>query len=159
MSYVPNPDEPHGREPAHAKKKSAEDLFAYRLAVGAVGVALVTFLIGAAVIAAAGNPVPTQYWTSGSGIAGALLGILAPSPARPVRQKVPWYEKYPVFRVFARVADDLWANRTLLLLLLIFGFSLWQAVSQNSPELTAVAAASGGALVGMLAPPPTAGGQ
>ena len=57
-----------------------EDRVAYRIAVGALGVALVAFLIGAAVIAAGGKPVPTQYWASGSGIGGAIIGILAPTP-------------------------------------------------------------------------------
>jgi hypothetical protein len=77
-------DPPAPAEPAVTTV--AEDPIAYRIAVGSIGLALVAYLIGAAVIAAGGKPVPTQYWTAGTGLAGALLGILAPTP-KPAEQR------------------------------------------------------------------------
>ncbi|MBV8990140.1 MAG: hypothetical protein JOY58_09565 [Solirubrobacterales bacterium] len=146
-----------------------EDPIAYRIAVGAVGAALVAFLIGAAVIAAGGKPVPTQYWTSGSAIAGALLGILAPTPKSPRKQQTPptpktaWFDKVKAaLGEIVLAVTDLWANRALLILLFVFLLSIVFAITSNSAQLAAVAAASGGALIGLLAPPPgttTAGGQ
>jgi Na+/melibiose symporter-like transporter len=130
-----------------------EDRVAYRIAVGALGLALVAFLIGAAVIAAGGKPVPTQYWASGSGIAGAIIGILAPSP----KAVTPPNRTNPVTRLFGPFADairDLWTNRSLFILAAVFGVSVAFAIARNSAELETVAAAAGGALVGLLAPPP-----
>lgn len=130
-----------------------EDRIAYRIAVGALGVALVAFLIGAAVIAAGGKPVPTQYWASGSGIAGAIIGILAPSP----KGATPVDAKKPITKFFGPIANaikDLWTNRAVLILAAVFGVSLAFAIARNSAELETVAAAAGGALVGLLAPPP-----
>ena len=132
-----------------------DDRFAYRIAVGSVGVALVAFLIGAAIIAAGGKPVPTQYWSTGSAIAGALLGILAPTPTRQVETATAPGPKY--LKTFAAAIIDLWRNRALFILLLVFGFSLGFAIANNSSQLEAVAAAAGGALVGLLAPPPGGG--
>jgi hypothetical protein len=144
--------------PARATPQAPEDLIAYRVAVGALGLALVAFLIGAAVIAAGGKPVPTQYWATGSAIAGALTGILAPSPtAASVKHSAAEHKATEFLIAIEDVIRDLWANRALLILLLVFGFSAGYAISSGSSELEAVAAAAGGALVGLLAPPP--GGQ
>jgi hypothetical protein len=141
-------------------RTAAEDQTAYRIAVGAIGLALVAYLIGAAVIAAGGKPVPTQYWSAGTGLAGALLGILAPTPTpadtRQTRAKEDsWIKKLGTG--IANVARDLWSNREVLLLMLVFGFSLGFAIANNSSQLETVAAAAGGALVGLLAPPPRTG--
>jgi hypothetical protein len=130
-----------------------DDHFAYRIAVGSLGLALVAFLIGAAVIAAGGKPVPTQYWSTGSGIAGAIIGIVAPSPT----SGAPKERKSEIGLFFGAIADaiaDLWANRGMLLLTAVFAASLTFAVINNSAPLETVAAAAGGALVGLLAPPP-----
>jgi hypothetical protein len=146
--------DPTGNSQASDKKPPGEDRIAYRIAVGALGAALVAFLIGAAVIAAGGKPVPTQYWASGSGIAGALIGLLAPSP-KPAEEHIDG--KQPVTQVlgaFANAVKDLWTNRAVLILGAVFGVSLAFAISRNSAELETVAAAAGGALVGLLAPPP-----
>ncbi|HWC86441.1 MAG TPA: hypothetical protein VG388_07875 [Solirubrobacteraceae bacterium] len=132
---------------------SREDPLAYRIAVGTLGVALVAFLIGAAVIAAGGKPVPTQYWTTGSSIAGALLGILAPTPT-----KTAAAGPRGLVANIAVAVKDLWTNRALLLLLVVFIASVVLGVTSNSPELLGVAGAAGGALIGLLAPPPTSGG-
>jgi hypothetical protein len=146
-------------QPANPIHTPPEDRFAYRIAVGALGAALVAFLIGAAIIAAGGKPVPTQYWSTGSAIAGAIIGILAPAP----QQKFDTPAKTtPVKTFFTQfiVAPivDLWKNRSLLILLLVFGVSLGFAIANNSAPLETVAAAAGGALVGLLAPPPVASG-
>jgi hypothetical protein len=139
---------------------TADDQIAYRLAIGSIGLALVAYLIGAALIAAGGKPIPTQYWTAGTGLAGALLGILAPTPTpaltRVTRAKEdPWFKKLGTG--IANVFRDLWSNREVLILMVVFGFSLGFAIANNSSQLEAVAAAAGGALVGLLAPPPSAG--
>lgn len=49
---------------------------------------------------------------------------------------------------------DAWANRTVILLLVIFGVSVRFGISEDSDQLQSLAAASGAALVGLLAPPP-----
>lgn len=131
-----------------------EDRYAYRIAVGAIGVALVAFLVGASVIAAGGNPVPTEYWTIGSAISGALLGILAPTPQK---DHIPTPQTNSIkkaFSSFVSVVEDLWTNRALFILLAIFGVSIAFAIDKNSAQLQALAAGAGGALVGLLAPAP-----
>ncbi len=134
-----------------------EDVWGYRIAVAGVGAALVAFLIGAAIIAAGGNPVPTQYLSVGSGLAGGLLGILAPSPTKTdpddVRRDKPGVSRAIVF--MTAFASDVWNNRAVVLLLALFIVSLVFAMQNNAPELDTLAAASGGALVGLLGPSPT----
>jgi hypothetical protein len=58
------------------------DAWAYRLAIGGVGLALVAFLIGGAIIGASGHAkeMVKEYWTIGAALSGALVGILVPSP-------------------------------------------------------------------------------
>ncbi len=147
------------------------DIWGYRLAVGAVGLGLIAFLIGAAVIVATGATVPSQYWTSGSAISGALLGILAPDPARkevPSRIQPPTAPPtkltgLPSFLIEKSVAavvglvhaiEDLWSNRAVLILAAVFGVAVWRTIEDNTTEWQALAAAAGGALIGTLAPPP-----
>lgn len=155
MSDQPPQDPKTAAKPAAPDPPAQpEDRFSYRLAVAAVGVALVAFLIGAAVIAAGGKPVPTQYWATGSAISGALLGILAPSPTK----SRPAEHEKPVMKFLgsaAAVVRDLWSNRALFLLIAVFGVSVAFAIVHNSAPLETVAAAAGGALVGLLAPPPS----
>jgi Na+/melibiose symporter-like transporter len=131
-----------------------EDVWGYRIAVAGVGAALVAFLIGAAIIAAGGNPVPTQYWSVGSGLAGGLLGILAPSPTKAVVTNKARQEK-PFISHLAAFAGDIWNNRAVVMLLALFIVSVIFAAKNNSPELDTLAAAAGGALVGLLGPSPT----
>jgi hypothetical protein len=152
----PDAGNPPGR--TNPPVQATEDRIAYRIAVGSIGLALVAYLIGAAIIAAGGKPVPTQYWTAGAGLAGALLGILAPTPTPAKTRKTrpesdAWIKKLGTG--IANVARDLWNNRGLLILMVVFGLSLGFAIANNSSQLEAVAAAAGGALVGLLAPPPT----
>jgi hypothetical protein len=65
------------------KGEIMDDSQAYRIAVAGVALGLLAFLIGAAVVAATGHSVPAEYWTTGSAISGALLGLLAPTPSTP----------------------------------------------------------------------------
>lgn len=154
----PVPDAPSQAQPAITT--AAEDQIAYRIAIGSIGLALVAYLIGAAVIASGGKPVPTQYWSAGTGLAGALLGILAPTPTpastRQTRKASDSWSK-KLGTGIANVGKDLWSNREVLILMVVFGFSLGFAIANNSSQLETVAAAAGGALVGLLAPPPKTG--
>ncbi len=52
----------------------------YTFAIVGVSVALVVTLIGASTIAALGHGVPKELWAIGGALAGALVGILVPSP-------------------------------------------------------------------------------
>ncbi len=58
-----------------------QDARGYQIAVGGVSLALVAFAIAAAVILATGHDPTQSLWTIASGLAGALVGILAPSPS------------------------------------------------------------------------------
>jgi hypothetical protein len=53
----------------------------YRLAVMGVGLALVAFAIASGVILASGHDPTQAFWTVVTGLAGALVGILAPTPS------------------------------------------------------------------------------
>jgi hypothetical protein len=138
-----------------APQPPPEDPIAYRIAVGTLGLAVVAFLIGAAVIASGGKPVPTQYWSAGGAIAGAVIGILAPSPRTipPTTQGVATTGKRVGARIWSAVVE-LWTNRAVVILMAVFGVSAAFAISRGSAELETVAAAAGGALVGLLAPSP-----
>jgi hypothetical protein len=147
---------PSGRRLVNRTTSETQDPVVYRMAVGGIGIALIAFLIGAAVIAANGKPVPAEYWTAGGGLSGALIGILAPSP----KSATPTHRTSPAKAFFGAIADaisDLWMNRAVLILMVVFGVSLGFAIANNSSQLITVAAAAGGALVGLLAPPPSGG--
>lgn len=148
---------PEGQPSLTGPPAVIEDVWGYRIAVAGVAATLVAFLIGAAVIAAGGNPVPTQYWSVGSGLAGGLLGILAPSPTKAVVTDQAKHDK-PFISHLAAFASDVWNNRTVVLLLALFIVSVLFAAKNNSPELDTLAAAAGGALVGLLGPTTKQGG-
>jgi hypothetical protein len=57
------------------------DTSGYRIAVAGVALALVFFAVAAGVILATGHDPTQSFWTVASGLAGALIGILAPSPS------------------------------------------------------------------------------
>lgn len=61
------------------------DVWIYRLVVGALGLTVLTAVVGAIVLAAMGaegRKVPEVLVALGSAAVGALAGLLAPSPAR-----------------------------------------------------------------------------
>lgn len=138
------------------------DAWAYRIAVASVGLALVAFLIGVSVVLASGKMVPQQLWDAGSAIAGALLGNLVPEPTKP--PPAPALATLPrglAARTVAsaqRGTSSLWhalsANRSVVLLMAIFGVTAGFGIADNVSLLQQLASASGGALIGQLAPSP-----
>jgi hypothetical protein len=58
------------------------DRLIYRMVVAVLGAVLIIATVGALIIAMAGKgPIPEMVVALGSGAAGALAGLLAPSPA------------------------------------------------------------------------------
>jgi hypothetical protein len=58
------------------------DVWIYRMVVAMLGAVLIIATLGGLVIAMAGKgPIPEMVVALGSGAAGALAGLLAPSPA------------------------------------------------------------------------------
>jgi len=146
------------------------DKGAYRIAVATIGCALIVVLAGVCVIVAVGkgSQVPHELWTIASALLGGLLGILAPSPAptTPPKEKTGQETNGPFVRGVLKVGGglvilgkDIWKNRAIVILLAIFGVSVAFGVSDDSAPLQALAGASGGALIGMLAPSPAKASQ
>jgi hypothetical protein len=59
-----------------------QETVGYQMAVAGVGLALVFFAIAAGAILTSGHDPTQAFWTLATGLAGALIGILAPSPPR-----------------------------------------------------------------------------
>jgi len=98
-----------------------------------------------------------MYWSTGSGLAGALIGIISPSPTAYSRTDTKGQPKTQNIGLEVRDAiEDLFKNRGLLILTVIFSASLYFGITNHSPELVSLAAATGGALLGLLAPSPGA---
>jgi hypothetical protein len=138
----------------------------YRIAVAAVGCALIVVLAGICVIVAVGagvkeNEVPQELWTTASALAGGLLGILAPSPAPSAASKTnsPPELGAKLSRSVGILLSDIWSNRAIVVLLVVFGASVAVGAAEDVTSLQALAAASGGALVGILAPSPATKGS
>lgn len=136
----------------------AHDKVAYRIAVAAIGCALVAVLIGLCVIVAVGvesKDIPKELWTAVSSLAGGLLGLLAPAPTptsaddKEVKQISATWK-----RLLVVVGKDLWANRAVVILLGIFVVAIVLGTTLDLTQYQALAGASGAALIGLLAPPP-----
>ena len=149
--------------PATAGPKPPRDVWTYRIAVASVGVALVAFLVGVSVVLANGHTVPGHLWDAGSAIAGALLGILVPEPSKPAALAADAF--VPAGSAFSRAArsvwrgakaagHEVWANRSITVLTAIFGLTTAFGIVDNVSLLQQLASASGGALIGQLAPSP-----
>jgi hypothetical protein len=134
------------------------DTGAYRIAVGAVGFALVVVLAGLCVIVAVGRggEIPKELWTITSALGGGLLGLLAPSPTPSSAAETPPAANAPekLTRPLKILGKDIWANRSVVILLAVFVVSVVFAASNDSSQFQALAGASGGALIGLLAPTP-----
>jgi hypothetical protein len=160
----------------------------YRIAVAGVGLGLVAFIFGAAIILKTGHHVSREYWTAGSAISGALLGLLAPSPkatksgkAAAASHSAALAEAHlkaasalegvgaapmtvAVAEAHAAAAkastEATQTGRPLTgavaagVLLVVFAVSLWAGIDHNLTQLQALAAAAGGALIGLIAPSP-----
>jgi hypothetical protein len=150
------------------------DKGAYRIAVATVGCALIVVLAGLCVIVAVGiKEVPHELWLAASGLSGGLLGIIAPSPgpSSATKEKPPPQHDNVFVRGFIKVGrglaivgKDFWSNRAIGILLIVFLASVVVgAIDYPGPKhadsMLALAAASGGALIGMLAPPPAKASQ
>ena len=131
------------------------DTGAYRIAVGAVAFALVVALAGLCVIVAVGQgaEIPKELWTITSALGGGLLGLLAPSPTPSSAGETEPTSEKPLGPL-KRLAKDAGANRSVVILLLVFVVSVGFGAATDSTQLQALAGASGGALIGLLAPAP-----
>jgi len=134
---------------------------AYRIAVSAIGFALVIVLAGLCVIVAVGKAgeIPKELWTITSALGGGLLGLLAPSPTPSSAATTDQGKNVPekLTRPFKILAKDVWDNRSVVILLAVFGVAVGFGAADDSTQLQALAGASGGALIGMLAPTPGKG--
>lgn len=132
------------------------DTGAYRTAVAAVGLALIVALAGLCVIVAVGEgtEIPKELWTITSALGGGLLGLLAPAPTpgAEVEQAKSTPEK--VTRPLKVLAKKSSANLSVVILLIVFGTAVAFGAINDSTQFQALAGASGGALIGLLAPPP-----
>lgn len=139
---------------------NSHDMPAYRIAVGAIGVALVVVLTGLCVIVAAGKgeEIPNELWTVSSALGGGLLGLLAPSPTPSSAATIKARDesvKETMARPLKIVVKDVWDNRAVVILFAVFGVAVGFGAADDSMQFQALAGASGGALIGLLAPSPT----
>jgi hypothetical protein len=56
------------------------DVWIYRIVVGALGLAVLLAVLGAIILATAGKTIPDVLTALGSAAVGALAGLLAPAP-------------------------------------------------------------------------------
>jgi hypothetical protein len=71
------------QEPAEHNRDALNDPFIYRMTVGILGSVMLIGAFGAIYLQAVNTDVPALLVALGSGAAGALAGLIAPSPARP----------------------------------------------------------------------------
>lgn len=64
------------------KRDALNDPWIYRMTVGILGLVMLIGSVGAIYLQAANTEVPALLVALGSGAAGALAGLIAPSPAR-----------------------------------------------------------------------------
>ncbi len=164
------------------------DKQSYRIAVGGVGLGLVAFIFGAAIVLKTGHHVSREYWTAGSAISGALLGLLAHSPQATKKGKAaaatraalladthqqaaaalqaagaaPDTSAVVAHAEAAKASAEATKAQAPLtgavaagVLLVVFGVSLWAGIEYDLTQLQALAAAAGGALIGLIAPSPS----
>lgn len=132
-------------------QNQAHDQIGYRIAVATIGIALIVALAGLCVIVAVGEgtEIPKELWATVSALGGGLLGLLAPSPTAPKSEKEDRAAPSPTLREAASM------NRSVVILLVIFGLAVVLGALSDSTQFQALAAASGAALIGLLAPSPT----
>jgi hypothetical protein len=148
---------------APAATAAPHDVWGYRIAVGGISLGLFAFVLGAAIVGASGHmkELTQEYWTIGAGLSGALVGILVPSPIQ--RREAKTAAKGPAKTPASEPApskwyDDVGSYAGAGALALVFLLSLFleaRVKTVDAEQLRAIAAASGGALVGMLARSPT----
>jgi len=138
-------------------KDGAHDQIGYRIAVSAIGIALIVAIAGLCVIVAVGKgtEVPTELWSTVSALGGGLLGLLAPSPTstatKPEKPNESKVSHSPL-----GLGEAMKTNRSVVILLIVFTVAILVGAINDSSQFQALAAASGAALIGLLAPSPTA---
>jgi hypothetical protein len=140
------------------------DVWGYRIAVAGISLGLFAFLLGAAIVGASGHTMTQEYWTIGAALSGALVGILVPSPiqkqvASDNRAEAKAARLGHAATPTTKTSISYWASFVapgLLAVMLVAALSV-AAVTHGATaeQLRALAAASGGALVGMLARSPS----
>jgi hypothetical protein len=132
----------------------AHDQIGYRIAVATIGIALIVALAGLCVIVAVGEgtEIPKELWTTVGALGGGLLGLLAPSPT----SKAAESEKESRVAPPPGLREAASRNRSVVILLIVFGFAVAMGAVSDSTQFQALAAASGAALIGLLAPSPAA---
>jgi hypothetical protein len=158
----------------------------YRVAVGGLGLGLVAFIFGAALVLRTGHHVSSEYWTAGSAISGALLGLLAPNPSASKHAKAAAASRAAA-EATAHAAVAAAASGTtpagnavvnahtaaaeanaeaakagapitgavaLVALFIVFTVSLIVGIDDNLTQMQSLAAAAGGAIIGLIAPSP-----
>lgn len=76
-------NEQSSQEPVEQNRDALNDPFIYRMTVGILGSVMLIGALGAIYLQAVNTEVPALLVALGSGAAGALAGLIAPSPARP----------------------------------------------------------------------------
>lgn len=130
------------------------DQIGYRIAVATIGGALIVALAGLCVIVAVGQgtEIPRELWSTVSALGGGLLGLLAPSPtSSSAKEGAQAPGAAPEKRTLRK---DIGNNRSVVILLLVFASAVLAGVLNGSTQYQALAAASGAALIGLLAPSP-----
>jgi hypothetical protein len=162
----------------------------YRIAVAGVALGLVAFIFGAALVLRTGHHVSAAYWTAGSAVSGALLGLLAPTPSASKQTKATAASRAAVQAEHHEAAANRAAGKghpadklteeahtaaakanadvasakapisgavALVGLFLVFAAALWVGIADNLTQMQSLAAAAGGAIIGIIAPSPSAG--
>jgi hypothetical protein len=141
-------------------QNQAHDQIGYRIAVATIGIALIVALAGLCVIVAVGEgtEIPKELWTTVSALGGGLLGLLAPSPTSTATAAKGEQEKPKEGPVapFPGLREAASMNLSVVILLIVFGIAVAVGGATDSTQFQALAAASGAALIGLLAPSPAA---
>lgn len=134
-------------------QNDAHDQIGYRIAVAAIGIALIVALAGLCVIVAVGKgaEIPKELWSAVSALGGGLLGLLAPSPTSTVTKNEKGEPSSS-----QGLGEAMSMNRSVVILFIVFGAAVVFGAINDSTQFQALAAASGAALIGLLAPSPTA---
>jgi hypothetical protein len=154
---APPPVVPGDHLPLPPAAKEPHDPWVYRLAVGGVSLALFAFLLGAAIVGASGHvkDMTQEYWTIGAALSGALVGMIVPSPTQKKAARIQKKEA----KIGETGPDWVSLSQPLLLIVVLAG-SMWLETKVNAADaaqLRALAAATAGALVGLLAQSPGKG--
>lgn len=142
------------------------DQVGYRIAVATIGIALIVALAGLCVIVAVGQgaEIPKELWSTVSALGGGLLGLLAPSPTSSSAKGKGAQNQGGVDHKGVQdqggtsgersLWKDVKSNLSVVILLLVFASAVLAGALSGSAQYQALAAASGAALIGLLAPSP-----